>query len=185
MEKSAKAISISVFLAINTAARARIKFLLPKQSSGTLPSHLKIEDLKKPHASHPTNTLLATVMFFADYIQQAGSGTLEMLKQCKAKGLPEPDFVSVRNLEFKTILARDIYTEEALNRLGLNERQLKAVKYVKEKGKITNKEYQELTGVSKPTATRELSKLVGARVLDQKGIVGKGTFYILKRANGS
>ena len=63
--------------------------------------------------------------------------------------------------------------------MGLNERQLKAVKYVKEKSQIANKEYQELNSVSKATATRELSKLVSLKVLKQQGIVGKGTFYRL------
>lgn len=147
---------------------------------GGLPSQLTIDLLKKPHASHPNNPLLARVLYLADYIQKIGSGTLEMVKQCKNQGLPEPDFVSIRGKEFRTILGRDIFTENMLNKIGLNERQLKAVKYVKGKGKITNKEYQIITDVSKATATRELARLVGLKVFDQKGIVGKGTFYILK-----
>ena len=103
-----------------------------------------------------------------------------MVRQCKTHGLPEPEFVSLRNLEFKTILARDIYTESNLAQIGLNERQLQAVKYVREKGQITNKEYREINQVSKPTATRDLAKLVDMKILKQKGIVGKGTVYTLK-----
>jgi len=34
--------------------------------------------------------------------------------------------------------------EPTLRKLGLNERQIKAVVYVKQKGKITNKEYQQI-----------------------------------------
>jgi hypothetical protein len=34
-------------------------------------------------------------------------------------------------------------TEEQLTKLGLNARQIKAVLFVKEKGRISNKEYQE------------------------------------------
>jgi ATP-dependent DNA helicase RecG len=49
-------------------------------------------------------------------------------------------------------------------KLGLNERQKKAVKYIKEKGEITNKEYKKNFGVSKATATRDLSKLVEKNV---------------------
>lgn len=37
---------------------------------------------------------------------------------------------------------------------------MKAVLYVKEKGKITNKEYQEINEVSKRTATNDLAELV-------------------------
>ena len=103
-----------------------------------------------------------------------------MVRQCRMHGLPEPEFVSIRNLEFKTILARDVFTDDVLVKMGLNERQLQAVKYVKEKGRITNKEYREINNVSKPTATRDLAKLVDMKILKQKGIVGKGTVYTLK-----
>ncbi len=147
---------------------------------GRLPSQLSIDDLKKPHTSYPGNPLLAEVLYLSDYIQKAGSGTIEMIKQCKQQGLPEPSFVSVRGMEFRTILARDILTEDMLIKLDLNERQMQAVKYVKEKGKITNKEYQELTGVSKPTATRDLQALIKKSILQKSGITGKGTSYKVK-----
>jgi len=44
--------------------------------------------------------------------------------------------------------------------MGLNERQIKAVMYVKEKRKITNKEYRTINGVSDETARLELNDLV-------------------------
>jgi ATP-dependent DNA helicase RecG len=166
----------------NTTSSVQVMVFLDRVevwNSGTLPGNLKVEDLKKPHSSHPSNPTLANVLYFGNYIQQVGSGTTEMVRQCKEHGLPEPEFVSVRNLEFKTILARDKFTDIVLQQLGLNERQLRGVKYVKEKSQITNKEYQEVNNVSKATATRELSKLVNLKVLKQTGIVGKGTFYRL------
>lgn len=82
----------------------------------------------------------------ADYAQRAGSGTLEMIEQCRNQGAPEPEFVLIRNVEFRSILPRDIFTEEVLNRLGLNGRQLKAIKFVKEKGRITSEDYQLFIG---------------------------------------
>ena len=51
---------------------------------------------------------------------------------------------------------------------------------VKEKGKITNLEYQKLTGVSKPTSTRDLLELVKKSVFKKFGKTGKGTLYKLK-----
>jgi len=148
-------------------------------NSGSLPAHLKIEDLKKPHASHPSNPLLASAMYLADYIQQAGSGTLEMLKQCKEHGLPEPQFVSVRNLEFKTILARDLFTEELLNRAGLNERQKKAIVYIKNKGHISRKEYVSLTNISARQANFDLVALLKKGIIKQTG-KGRGVKYTLR-----
>lgn len=145
---------------------------------GRLPDILTVSDLRKPHASHPNNPSIAKPLYLANYIQQAGSGTLEMIRQCKAQGLPEPEFVSTR-WEFRTILGRDIFTESVLSQLKLNEHQLKAVKYVKEKGKIINKEYQELCGVSKPMATIDLKSLVNKEVFRRTGTTGRGTAYIL------
>ena len=58
----------------------------------------------------------------------------------------------------------------------LNERQLKAVEYVKVKGKITNKEYQEINLVAKPTATRDLSELVEYGIFKNTG-KGAGSYY--------
>lgn len=103
-----------------------------------------------------------------------------MIEQCKQQGLPEPSFVSVRGVEFRTIIGRDILTEDMLIKLGLNERQMIAVKYVKEKGKITNKEYRTICETSERTATRDLRQLVIMNVFKQIGVTGKGTAYILK-----
>jgi ATP-dependent DNA helicase RecG len=79
----------------------------------------------------------------------------------------------------------DVYGEENLEKLGLNERQIKAVMYVKEHGRITNSEYMNLANVSRQTATRDLSKLVKSKVLERKGIVGKGAEYFLRAHKGS
>jgi len=80
---------------------------------------------------------------------------------------------------FSVRFYKDIYTEENLKKMGLNERQIKAVMYVKEKGKITNKEYQEINAVSNKTAYIELSDLVKREILVNIGS-GRTLAYILK-----
>jgi len=45
-----------------------------------------------------------------------------------------------RNARF-LYFRKDIYTEEYLRKLGLNERRIKTMMYVKEKGNITNRGY--------------------------------------------
>ena len=169
----------------NTTSSVQVMVFLDRVeiwNSGTLPGNLKVEDLKKPHSSHPSNPTLATVLYFANYIQQVGSGTTEMVRQCKEHGLPEPEFVSVRNLEFKTILARDVYTDDVLSRLGLNDRQIEAVKFVKVEGRITNKEYQKKFDLKKRQSTDDLKELEIKGILARVGTTGKGTYYILKGA---
>jgi len=56
-------------------------------------------------------------------------------------------------------------------------------KYINEKGKITNKEYQEITGISKQTATDDLEELVKKGIFIKIGTRGQGTYYELKRAD--
>jgi len=167
----------------NTKSSVQVMVFLDRVeiwNSGTLPEDLNLEDLKKPHASHPNNPLIAGTLYLADYIQQAGSGTLEMIKQCQAQGAPEPEFVLIRNVEFRTILPRDIYTEGILTKLGLNERQVEAVKFIKVGGRITNKEYQEKFGLKKRQSTDDLKELEDKGVLKRVGTTGRGTYYILK-----
>ncbi|MBM3708004.1 MAG: transcriptional regulator, partial [Actinobacteria bacterium] len=147
---------------------------------GKLPDQISIKDLKRPHASYPTNPLIAEVLYLANYIQKAGSGTLEMIEQCRQQGLPEPNFISIRKEEFRAILSRDIFTDDYLNKLGVNERQIKAIEYIRKIGQINNTRYQELTNVSKPTATRDLQELIKKSVLQKSGVTGKGTSYRLK-----
>lgn len=102
-----------------------------------------------------------------------------MRNTCKKAGIPEPQFEEYQG--FRVVFRKDVYTEEYLRNVGLNERQIKAVTYVKQKGKITNKEYQEICSTSERTATRDLSNLVSIGLFEQIGITGKGTEYVLWR----
>ncbi len=59
-----------------------------------------------------------------------------------------------------------------------NERQIKAVLFAIENGKITNSEYQKLNEISARTAVRDLEVLVENGILKMKG-ERKGAFYEL------
>ena len=74
-------------------------------------------------------------------------------------------------------MKKDYYTEERLKEMGLNNRQIKAVIYVKEKGKITNKEYQEINNCSRNTASNDLRRLVESDILKESGVKGAGSYY--------
>ncbi len=152
----------------------RIEFWNP----GRLPEGWTVEKLKQDHESKPFNPLIAKQFFWIKYIEDVGSGTNKIVKWCIDWGLPEPDFEFTGSSIIVTFRISKL-TEEYLEKIGLNERQKKAVKYIKEKGKITNKEYQEINNVSKPTVTRELKGLVDKKVLVRYGETGKGTYYTL------
>ena len=93
-----------------------------------------------------------------------------MVRQCKEHGLPEPEFVSVRNLEFKTILARDVLTKANLSQIGLNGRQKMAIKLIKEKGAISLSDIQDLyETTTRKTLYRDLQNLVDKKLIHAKG----------------
>tara|TARA_B100000809_G_scaffold159282_1_gene156655 strand:- start:214 stop:1542 length:1329 start_codon:yes stop_codon:yes gene_type:complete len=146
---------------------------------GTLPEDLTLEDLKKKHTSHPRNPFLADVFFKGGLIESWGRGTLKIISECKAAGLPQPE-TKVMSGGIAVTIFKDIYNEKHLQQYDLNERQLKAVMYVKENGEITNKIYQELCDTSKATATRDLTELIEKyKLLLRTGEVGAGTVYKL------
>ena len=60
-----------------------------------------------------------------------GRGTLKILNTCKAAGLPEPDITELDGGILVT-LYKDKYTETQLIKLGLNQRQIKAVLFLKD-----------------------------------------------------
>jgi len=72
-------------------------------------------------------------------------------------------------------------TLDVLAESALNQRQLQAVRVVREKGSTGNLEYQEEFGVSRRTAHRDLSGLVEKRILERIGTTEKGTSYVLRK----
>jgi ATP-dependent DNA helicase RecG len=106
---------------------------------GALPFGMTVERLTDPHHnSIPRNRLLAMLFYDAGIIERYGSGIQRILDDCQKNGFPPPQFTEVDH-GFQVILSKDIFTEEFMQKKGLNERQIKAVAYIKEKGSITNK----------------------------------------------
>jgi predicted HTH transcriptional regulator len=146
---------------------------------GELPPGLTSELLRKPHGPIPRNPLIAEPLFRVKYVEKAGTGTTDMIADCRRAGLPEPDFRQCGPF-FVATLWRDSLTDEVMDRLGLNERQRKAVLHVKTAGRISNQEYQAVASTTKKTASRDLDDLVLKGVLDRIGETGRGAFYLLK-----
>ena len=146
---------------------------------GALPLGMTVERLIDPqHNSIPRNRLLAMLFYDSGLIERYGSGIQRILEDCQNNGFPPPQFTEVDH-GFQVILNKDIYTEEFLQKKGLNERQRKAIAYIKEKGKITNKEYQKLTGIKERLTTIELNDLINKNIVKKHGVTGRGTYYTL------
>ncbi len=148
-------------------------------SPGGLPFGITIEELYKPHSSVLRNKGIGGVFYDMGWIEQWESGIDKMCKACMKTGLPEPQFEEYQG--FRVIFRRDIYTEEYLRNLSLNDRQIKAVMYVKDRGKITNKEYRGMFGITDRMALIDLSELCAKEIFERVGKTGRKTEYLLIR----
>lgn len=148
-------------------------------NEGQLPENWTVKTLLEKHASRPYNPDIANALFRSGYIESWGRGTIKIIRECKQAGIPDPVFrydSSDISLEFR----KDIYNEKYLQSLSLNDRQVKAVLFAKDKGKITNSDYQSLNDCSRNTASNDLTELVDKGLLKPSGQKGAGAFYILK-----
>ena len=147
-------------------------------NEGQLPENWTVENLSVKHPSKPYNPDIANALFRSGYIESWGRGTLKIINECVQFGIPKPKYfydMSGFWVEFR----KDVFDMEYLKSLGLNERQIQAIKFVKENGKITNSEYQANYGVARNTATRDLSELVDKGILKSSEAKGAGSYYEL------
>jgi predicted HTH transcriptional regulator len=145
---------------------------------GVLPPPLTLERLRQPHGSVPRNARICEALFLARYIEKYGTGTLMMIRESVEHSLPEPDFAE-RAGEFTVTVWRDWLTEKVLEASNLNDRQRLVVAHAKITGRVTSQDYQQLTGATPRTATRDLDNLVEKGLFRKVGRVGRGTHYVI------
>jgi len=133
-------------------------------NEGSLPDDITVEDLKSKHSSRPRNPIWAGAFFKGGLIEAWGRGTIKIINECKNVGLPEPLIESTFGGICVTLF-KNIFNEKVLKEKGLNDRQIRAINFVKENGRITNKDYQKLNDVSRETATRDLKILVELEIV--------------------
>ena len=144
---------------------------------GELPENWTIDTLQKKHSSIPYNPDVSNGFFRIGYIEAWGRGISKMNEQCASAGLPMPLYY-YESSGFWVVFRKDIYYEEYLQSKGLNSRQIKAIIYVKKKGRITNREYQEINETSRRTALRDIDELCGMNIFYKKGQF-KSSYYTL------
>ena len=147
-------------------------------SPGGLPGFITVDNLVEEHFSR--NPRLVAGLFQWGYIEELGLGIDRMIEEMTQAGHNPPLFratpysftVTLSNIKER----RATPTWEKV----LNERQARALAYLRERGQITNREYQQLCpDVSAETLRLDLADLVDRGVLMRIG-AKKGTYYILK-----
>jgi len=145
---------------------------------GSLPDELNIEKLKGKHSSYPRNIHIAGVFFKAGYVESWGRGTNKIISACIEAGLPEP-VIEEDEGGLRVIFRKDIYNRDYLQKLDLNERQIRAILYAKETGQITNSAYQKLNDIGKSVSATELQNITDKNLLTKIGSTGRSAKYVL------
>ena len=88
-------------------------------------------------------TIIAGIFYRAGFIEKFSSGIERIIGACRENVIPEPEFIE--ECGGFSVKFRKEFAE-------LNERQNKALQIIKEKGTITNSEYQAVTGLEEKQA---------------------------------
>ncbi|MFO7663750.1 MAG: ATP-binding protein [Chloroflexota bacterium] len=147
-------------------------------SPGGLPGYMTLDNLIDEHFSR--NPRLVNGLFQWGYIEELGLGIDQMIEEMLQAGHPPPEFKATPH-SFTVVLSnkRERSVTPKWTR-SMNERQTRAVQFVRESGSITNREYRQLcSDVSPETLRLDLVDLVERGVLLKIGSK-KGTYYILK-----
>jgi len=149
---------------------------------GRLPEGVTIEMILREHYSYLRNPRIADIFYRAGLVERYGSGIERIIRAFRDAGTPAPTFSSTP-LGFTIDMHTDALTDGALQEMGIGERQIAAVRYLKEHGTITNSQYQDLTGVSATTALKELKALAELGILERRSPSKKKTHYVLTQGS--
>jgi ATP-dependent DNA helicase RecG len=149
-------------------------------SPGGLPGYITVDNIVEEHFSR--NPRLVNGLFQWGFIEELGLGVDRMIEDMVNAGHPAPEFRDTTysfTVTLKNIRVRRVVQAWESN---MNERQIRALSYIQENGRITNREYRNLCpSVTAETIRLDLVDLVRRGVLLKIG-AKKGTYYILKEA---
>jgi len=155
-------------------------------SPGGLAGYITLDNIIEEHFSR--NPRIVQGLFQWGYIEELGLGIDRMIEDMTAYGHPSPKF-SATSHSFTVVLSnhRERRGHFAVTQpitmsdgLMVNERQARALQYIRDHGRITNRDYQNLCpDVTAETLRTDLVDMVEKGVLMRIG-EKKGTYYILK-----
>ncbi len=147
-------------------------------SPGGLPGFITVDNLVEEHFSR--NPRLVAGLFQWGYIEELGLGIDRMIEEMTQAGHAPPHFKAQPHSFTVTLSNIKERRAAPVWEKTMNERQARALTYLRDHGQITNREYQQLCpDVSAETLRLDLVDLVDRGVLMRIG-AKKGTYYILK-----
>ncbi len=151
---------------------------LEVQSPGGLGGNLTVENMV--YEQYTRNPHIMRLLEHHGYVEQRGLGVDRMIHAMSGANLPPPTFEDRGTSFWVTLKAGTATLPLAdLYRMGLSERQARAMQYLHSHGRITNRQYQTEFGVSERTALYDLQGLVDAGLVLPLSS-GRGRHYILR-----
>ena len=151
----------------------RIEFYNP----GGLPKGITPENILIRQYSR--NPIIANALAKVKYIEELGEGWNKIIDEHRNHPL-KPKLPKIISDKYSILVilysVREKFEKKTTE---LNERQKRAIRYLRRNERITNKEYQEINKTTKKTATRDLQELVGLEILIKSGRTGRGVHYVL------
>ena len=144
---------------------------------GGLPEGLTKEFFGK--RSVRRNPLTYRILRDTNYVEGLGTGVPRMINEMRKAGLRDPEF----NFEggFFVVIFKNIKSTfkpiEGLK--DLNERQLKAIDFLRQNKSIKSKIYANINNISLPIALRDIAELIKFGYLKKVGSF-RGAYYVLK-----
>ncbi|MBX3055160.1 MAG: putative DNA binding domain-containing protein [Anaerolineae bacterium] len=147
-------------------------------SPGGLPGYMTLDNLVEEHFSR--NPRLVSGLFQWGYIEELGLGIDQMIEEMTQAGHEPPEFKATPHLFTVSLRNKRERAPTPKWTKSMNERQARALTFVRENGSITSRDYQQLCpDVTAETLRLDLKDLVDRSILLKSGSK-KGTHYILK-----
>ena len=155
--------------------RGRIEF----DSPGGFPGDVNKENILEKQFSR--NPVIVKVLNKIRYVEELGEGWNRIIDEIKSHPLKPvlPEIKDNGNVVVR-LFSPALEAEKKIEPLmsQLNERQKRALEYLKEHGKINRELYCDINDVKKSVAYEELKFMVTKMIIEQIG-KGKATFYAL------
>ena len=147
-------------------------------SPGGLPGYITLDNIVEEHFSR--NPRLVAGLFQWGYIEELGLGIDRMIEEMLQYGHSAPNF-DAKPYSFTVRLHNTLERTPVRSwPSNMNERQLRAMNFIEQQGRITNRDYRQLCPEVNPETLRlDLVDLVDKGLLLKIGDK-KGTYYILK-----
>ena len=151
---------------------------------GQLPYGLTPEILKGKHKSLPSNPLIARALYLYGAIEQVGTGTEMLVKQCLELGLPSPDFEC--NNDFNIVFWRNEEAEggqktETGGQI-LSEIQQKIIELMLKNSKISRNELSNILNINASAIQKHINKLKKAGIIQREG-ADRGGYWKMNELN--